>query len=84
MNENKGKYSLIRVILSVLSMLILILGNFDIIPQKIGIIAAALLLVIATTWNAVEGFKEGKKLSSIINLVAAVLMIALCIITLLL
>lgn len=84
MNDNKGKYSVIRVILSVLSMLMLLLGNFDIIPQKAGVIAAAVLLVAATSWNAVEGFKEGKKVPAIINIVIAVLMIALCIITILL
>lgn len=81
---NNNILSIIRVILSAVSIIVLIVGKFDIIPQSIALVIASALLVAATVWNGIEALQNGRKKAGIVNIAAATILVILCLISVLL
>ncbi|MGN0614452.1 MAG: hypothetical protein ACI4JB_11210 [Porcipelethomonas sp.] len=84
MGENNEKNtkkttSIIRTILCVVVMAIIVLGWLEIIPDSVSIIIAAVVLCGVSVWNGAEALKEGRKGAGIVNMVAAGILVLLCI-----
>lgn len=80
MSENNNKNSsLIRIILCVISLIIVVISWLDLIPNTIGIVSSAGILIVVTLWNAIESLKENNKRSAIIKFVTAAILLLICI-----
>ena len=84
MNENNSKAPLIRTIISAVAVVIVILSAMEIIPNLIGLCVAAALLCVTSIWNGIDAVKSGRKVSGIVNIVLAVILIAICAVSVLL
>ncbi|MBQ8435933.1 MAG: hypothetical protein IJX24_08025 [Oscillospiraceae bacterium] len=83
MNEsNNTRTTLIRTVISAVAVIIIIIGALDIIPKTIGLVIASALLSASSIWNGVESIIKGRTKTGIINLIAGVILIALCVIVL--
>lgn len=83
MNEsNNTRTTLIRTVISAVAVIIIIIGSLDIIPKTIGLVIASALLSASSIWNGVESIIKGRTKTGIINLIAGVILIALCVIVL--
>ncbi len=83
MNDN-GKTTLIRTILSTVAVIVVVLGTLDIIPDTLSLIIGSVILAGTSAWNGVESIVNGRKKAGIVNIVAAAVLVILCIITVLL